>query len=140
MVSWNVCYTFRRNGFRYFPFILVIVLVKLVFLEHLGLGIQEWTKWHFWKTIFKKFEVMVYLDRHVTSSFLEAVFHRFYMVYSGIPWPVWSFSSLCKIKIFLQYRKLFRTVWAFRFMMENKISLYFTPYVNINIMHWRAKC
>ena len=35
-----------------------------------------------WKTAFKKFEVIlsVYED-HITSNFLKAVFHKFYLVH-----------------------------------------------------------
>ena len=46
-------------------------------IDNIGQGIQEWTKQTFWKTAFKKFEVM-------------AVFHKFYLVDSWIPWPIFN--------------------------------------------------
>ena len=45
------------------------------FIENLGQVIQEWTKWT--KTAFKKLPK-------------QAVFHKFYLVYFWIPWPIFQ--------------------------------------------------
>ena len=49
----------------------------------MGQGVQEWSKYNLLNTAFKKFEVMwSALADHITSKFLKAVFHTFYLVHS----------------------------------------------------------
>ena len=46
-------------------------------------GIQEWTQQNLWKTDFKIFEVIwSAMGDLITTIFLKAVFHKFYMVHS----------------------------------------------------------
>ena len=35
---------------------------------------------------------MVCQADHITSNFLKAVFHKFYLVHSWIPWPIYPFQ------------------------------------------------
>ena len=56
---------------------------------HLGSGIQERNKWNMWKTAFKKFEGVAHNN---PSNFLKVVFHKFYLVHSWIPWPIYDKS------------------------------------------------
>ena len=51
----------------------------------------QWTKQNLWKTAFKKFERIwsAWAD-NILSNFLKAVFHKFYLVHSGILCPKWS--------------------------------------------------
>ena len=53
---------------------------------------QEWTKYNLRKTAFKKFEVIYSLIEQtiITSHFLMAVFHKFYLVHSGILCPKYT--------------------------------------------------
>ena len=47
-------------------------------MEYLGQGIQEWTKWNFWKTAFKKFEVIFFkgcLPQILFGAFLNTLTH-----------------------------------------------------------------
>ena len=32
----------------------------------------------------------IILANHITSDFLKAVFHKYFLVHSWIPWPIWS--------------------------------------------------
>ena len=49
----------------------------------MGRGTQEWIKENLWKTGFKKFEVIWSAEvDHITSNFLKAVFHKFFLVHS----------------------------------------------------------
>ena len=44
-----------------------------------------------WKTAFKKSEVLRATSAdHITSNFLKAVFHKFYLVHSWILWLIWK--------------------------------------------------
>ena len=53
---------------------------ELVF--HLGQNIQEWTKKNWWKTAFRRFEVIWTVKTgHITSDFLKAVFQNFSLVH-----------------------------------------------------------
>ena len=72
-----------------------------------------------WKTPFKKFEVIWCAD-HITSNSLKTVFHKFYLVFSWIPWP----------KCFTVKKKKFR---------ENKLLPYniFFPETHIWLQAWR---
>ena len=51
--------------------------------NYMGENIQQWTKKKFWKTAFKKIEVIWSVSADdVTSNFLKAVFHKFYLIHS----------------------------------------------------------
>ena len=48
----------------------------------MGQSTEEWTKCNFWRTAFKKFEVMLSAQEdYITSNFLKAVFHKFHSVH-----------------------------------------------------------
>ena len=50
---------------------------------YMGQSIQEWTKYNLWKTTFKKIEAICSASAdHITSNFLKAFFHKFYLVHS----------------------------------------------------------
>ena len=55
--------------------------------QHLSQIIQEWTKQNLWKRAFKKFDGVYGLSKedHISSNFLKAVFHKFYLVH---PWTL----------------------------------------------------
>ena len=49
---------------------------------------------------------------HITSNFLKAVFHKFYLVYSWIPWSMWTQI------IGLQYKRSFHNNNAVQSVMK----------------------
>ena len=53
-------------------------------------------------TAFKKFEVISSaLANHIISNFLKAVFHKFYLIHSWIPWPIFPTFWLWSCKYLL---------------------------------------
>ena len=54
---------------------------------YIGQGIQEWTKKSSEKQALKNLKWYGLLRQTITTNFLKAVFHRFYLVHSWIPWP-----------------------------------------------------
>ena len=71
-------------------------MCSIKYLHHMGQGIQEPAKQNLRETAFKKFEVIY----HITSNFLKADFHKFYLVRSWIPWPIHILClSLVKVRL-----------------------------------------
>ena len=50
-----------------------------------------------WKTAFKKFEGIW----SASSNFLKTVFHKFYLVHSGVLCPIWRMAKVCPVIIHL---------------------------------------
>ena len=52
-------------------------------------GVIVWNQNHVWVNVFKNDPSKI-CGRNFTSKFLKAVFHKFCLVHSWIPWPIWS--------------------------------------------------
>ena len=79
----------RKNSFDSLSRTLLVHNILNILIRTYGIRYSRMEQVKFVDTAFKKFEVIWFAEvDHITSNFLKAVFHKFYLVHSWILCPI----------------------------------------------------